>query len=92
MLATRREKHLHRPQVHLNYLQKHYVAASLGIQGLRAEVQRSLLRLKGSQRVSGSLTGGAMITLLHRQAKIMDEIEAACIQAFHKRENDDLPI
>jgi hypothetical protein len=40
----------------------------------------------------GSLTGGAIITLLHRQAKIMDEIEAACIQAFHKRENDSLPI
>ena len=40
----------------------------------------------------GTLTGGAIVILLQKHEKIMDEVEAACIEKLIARENDNLPI
>ncbi len=40
----------------------------------------------------GTMTGGAIINLLQRNSKVMDELESACIDRFNSRQEDDSPI
>ena len=38
----------------------------------------------------GSMTGGAIINLLQRNTQIMTELEIACVDAFNRRQEDNL--
>ena len=40
----------------------------------------------------GSMTGGAIINLLQRNTQIMTELEIACVDAFNRRQEDNLPV
>ena len=38
------------------------------------------------------MTGGAIINLLKRNTQIMTELEIACVDAFNRRQEDNLPV